>query len=135
MSFTTKAAVILLALTATGQAQARPPLREVPQVVDGFYAIGLADEVRKNCPSISPRMVRAYMFLRSLESFARDAGYSDAEIDALSDDKAAKDRLKARIRSDLAARGASPDKPEGYCAVGREEIARDSAAGRLLRTR
>lgn len=138
MSMTTKAAAILLAMAAAGQAPATagalPPLAENPKVLDGFYAIGLADEVRKNCPSISPRLLRAFSFIRSLKSYAEDAGYSEAEIKAL-DDSPAKKALEKKVKADLAARGAKPGAPEGYCAVGREEIARDTAAGRLLRTR
>ena len=103
-----------------------------PTVVQGFYAIGLADEIRKNCPSISPRLVRAYTFLKSLESYARNAGYTEADVDALKDspERAA---LEARIDADLAARGAVPGNSAGYCKVGREEIARGTQAGKLLK--
>ena len=112
---------------------ALPPLHEDPTVVGGFYAIGLADEVRKNCPTIEPRLIRAFNYLQSLEKYARDQGYTQADIDALQDNKAEKEKLKARILADLARRGASPGTPDGYCVVGAEEIAKDSAAGRLLR--
>ena len=44
-------------------------------------------------------------------------------------------RLRAVIRADLAARGATPENPEGYCTVGREEIAKGSVAGNLLRAK
>ena len=54
---------------------------------------------------------------------------------AFVDNKAEKEKLRARIRADLAKRGASPKTPEGYCTVGREEIAKGSAAGKLLRAR
>ncbi|KAF0674863.1 DUF5333 domain-containing protein [Profundibacterium mesophilum] len=124
-------AAMLGALAAP--AFAKPPLHQNETVRSGFYAIGLADEVRKNCPSISPRMIRAWTYLKSLEGYARDAGYSRDEISALTDNKAEKEKLRAVIRDDLRGRGAVPGKPEGYCAVGREEIAADSAAGRLLK--
>ncbi len=118
-----------------GPAAALPPLHEDRTVLTGFYAIGLADEVRRNCPDISPRLIRAIGYLQSLKSYAMEAGYTEGDIDMLQDNKAAKERLRARIRADLAARGAVPGRAEGYCAVGREEIARNSAAGRLLRRR
>lgn len=114
-------------------AAALQPLHQNPTVVNGFYAIGLADELRKNCESIEPRWLRAYNYLKALEKFARDAGYSDAEIDQLVDNKSEKERLRDQIQDDLAQRGASRQTPEGYCTVGREEIAKNSAAGRLLR--
>ena len=122
----------LAALMAT-PAVALPPLHENPTVVNGFYQIGLADELRKNCTALSPRWVRAYNYLRSLEKYAREAGYTEAQIEELADNRAEKEKLRARIRADLAKRGASPENPEGYCTIGREEIAKGSAAGRLLR--
>lgn len=125
--------IAFTAVLSAAPASALPPLHKDPTVVSGFYAIGLADEVRKNCDSIGPRMVRAWNYLMSLERYARKAGYTDADIEALVDNKAEKEKLRARIRADLAKRGATPDTPDGYCTVGREEIAKDSAAGRLLR--
>ena len=80
-------------------------------------------------------MFRAYNYLRSLARFAQKAGYSDAEIEQLTENREEKERLRKIIRADLAKRGASPKSPEGYCTVGREEIAKNSAAGRLLRTK
>lgn len=117
------------------QTAALPPLEEDATVLGGFYAIGLADEVRKNCPSIEPRIIRALTYLETLKSYARNQGYTNDDIRALQDNKAAKEALKARILRDLAARGATPGATEGYCDVGREEIAMDSAAGRLLRVK
>jgi hypothetical protein len=114
-------------------AQAKQPLHEHPTVVSGFYWIGLANEIRKNCESIHPRVFRAFSYLRGLHKFAQDNGYSDAEIQELIDNKAEQEALKTRIRADLKRRGASPQTPEGYCTVGREEIAKNSSAGRLLR--
>lgn len=111
------------------------PLHKNPTVVNGFYNIGLADELRKNCDAIDARMFRAFSYIKSIERFAREAGYSDAEIDEFVDNKQEKEKLRARIRADLAKRGASPKTPEGYCTVGREEIAKGSAAGRLLRAK
>ena len=130
-----KASVIAIAALTifSTSASALPPLHENPTVRNGFYAIGLADELRKNCGSLSPRMVRAYNYLRSLDKFAREAGYNDAQIEALADNRAEKKKLRKQIRADLAKRGATPKSPEGYCTVGREEIAKGSKAGRLLR--
>lgn len=114
-------------------AVALPPLHENPTVVNGFYQIGLADELRKNCEDLRPRWLRAYNYLKSLETYAKDEGYSNQQIEDLADNKAEKEKLRTRIRADLAERGASPENPEGYCTIGREEIAKGSTAGRLLR--
>ena len=129
------ACIAVLTAAIASPAVALEPIQKNPTVISGFYAIGLADEVRKNCDSIDARMFRAYNYLRSLARFAQKAGYSDAQIEELTENKAEKERLRTIIRADLAKRGASPKTPEGYCTVGREEIAKNSAAGRLLRTR
>lgn len=122
-----------LALSVAGASAAQTPLHEEPTVREGFYAIGLADEVRRNCPQISPRLVRAYSLLKSLEGYALRSGYTDADIEALKDNDAAKEALRQQIRADMAARGAHPGNTAGYCRIGREEIARGSQAGRLLK--
>ncbi len=126
---------ILLLIGAAGPALARQPLHEIPPVVHAFYSLGLADEVRRNCAAIDARMFRAWRFLSSIERYARKLGYSDAEIDDFVRNKSEKERLRARIRADLAKRGATPRTPEGYCTVGHEEIAKGSVAGRLLRAK
>ena len=125
----------LIFAAIAGPAAALQPLHEDPRVVNGFYAIGFADEIRKKCDTIDPRMFRAFGYLRSLERYARDAGYTSEQIEELTDNRAEKERLRARIRADLAKRGATPETPEGYCTVGREEIAKGSAAGRLLKVK
>ncbi|MDD9922039.1 MAG: DUF5333 domain-containing protein [Boseongicola sp.] len=122
-----------LAVSIASPSVAMQPLHENPTVVNGFYTLGLADELRKNCDDLSPRWLRAYNYLKALEKFARKSGYSDAQIEELTKNRAEKEKLRVRIRADLKKRGASPENPEGYCTVGREEIAKGSAAGRLLR--
>ena len=125
------ATVLLLGAPAL----ALQPLHENRTVIGGFYSIGLADELRKKCDGIDARCFRAYRYLKALEKYARNAGYSDDQIEELTENKAEKELLRTRIRADLAERGASPENPEGYCTVGREEIAKGSVAGRLLRAR
>lgn len=116
-------------------AAALQPLHENPTVLNGFYVIGFADVVRKKCPTIEPRIFRAIGYLRSLERYAKNAGYTSQQIDELADNKAEKTKLRQKILADMAKRGATPETPEGYCTVGLEEIAKGSAAGRLLKAK
>jgi hypothetical protein len=127
--------VSLTFIALAAPAAALKPLHEDARVLNSFYVVGFADEIRKRCDSIEPRIIRAYMYLKSLESYARKAGYSSEDIKELQDNKAEKEKLRAKILADLAKRGATPENPEGYCTVGREEIAKGSAAGRLLRAK
>ncbi len=131
--FRTLSTLVFIGLAAP--AAALQPLHEDTRVLNGFYVIGFADEIRKRCDSIEPRIFRAIGYLRSLERYALKAGYTSEDIDELQDNKAEKEKLRSKIRADLAKRGATPQTPEGYCTVGREEIAKGSAAGRLLKSK
>lgn len=127
-------ALTLVPLMAV-QAEAKPPLREVAVIDDALFDLGLADRIRKNCPTINARMFKAIGFVRGLEKKARDMGYTQAEIDAYTDSDADKDRLRARAARFFAARGVDPTIPESYCAVGLEEIQKSSRIGSLLRAK
>ena len=132
MSIGKKLTVLALAVSISAPAMALEPLHKNRTVVAGFHALGMADLLRRNCDELSPRYLRAYNYLKALEKYARDAGYSEAQIEELTKNREEKERLRSQIESELAERGASAENPEGYCTVGREEIAKNSAAGRLL---
>lgn len=113
-------------------ALANPPLREVKSINDGLLAVGLADEIRKNCSSISGRVFKGVARLRGIHKTAVDMGYSKQEIETFVDSRAEKNRLKARGQAYLKANGASLADSESMCALGRKEIAKNSAIGTLL---
>ncbi|WP_299670904.1 DUF5333 domain-containing protein [uncultured Roseobacter sp.] len=119
-------------LAAPVSALAKPPLRDVKPIDDGLFAIGLADQIRKNCPQISARILPALSALQNLNQTAKDMGYTQAEIDAHVDSDAEKDRLRARAAQYMASKDLKTDQA-GYCALGKEEIARNSTVGVLLR--
>ena len=133
--FVKKLGILAVVVLVSTPAVALEPLHQNRTVVSGLYAMGLADLVRRNCDDISPRYLRAYNYLKALEKYALDAGYTPAQIEELTDNREEKQKLRARIEDDLAKRGASAETPQGYCTVGREEIAKNSAAGRLLRAK
>jgi len=120
--------MIMFAIAAV----ANPPLREVRSINDGLLAVGLADEIRKNCGSISGRILRGIARLRSIHNSARAMGYSDQEIKTFVDSRAEKNRLKARGKSYLNANGANLDNEASMCLLGSKEIAKKSAIGTLL---
>ena len=130
-----KLGILAVVVSVSTPAVALQPLHENRTVIAGFYAMGLADLVRRNCDDISPRYLRAYNYLKALEKYALNAGYSPAQIEELTDNREEKQKLRVRIEAELAERGASAETPQGYCTVGREEIAKNSAAGRLLRAK
>ena len=126
--------LILLAFILLGCAAAgAQPLSQNRTVTEGLVAVGMALEIDARCESLSARKLRGLLLLRDLRAAARDAGASDAQIDAYVDDPVEKARLEAEARARLADLGAIPEDGASYCAVGRALIAQASPAGRLLR--
>ncbi|QFT60275.1 hypothetical protein FIU94_15715 [Sulfitobacter sp. THAF37] len=114
---------------------AKPPLREVAAIDDALLDVGIADAIRDNCPTIDARLIKATAFLWRLKGQANDLGYTDAEIDAYRKSDAEKERLKARGRAFFKARGVDTSNPQSYCALGLEEIQKQSRIGSLLRAK
>ncbi|KIN64695.1 hypothetical protein Z946_3587 [Sulfitobacter noctilucicola] len=128
-------AALLGASLLTTPAMAKPPLREVSAIDDALFDLGIADIVRKNCPTISARMFKAIGYVRNLEKKARGMGYSQTEIDAYTDSDAEKNRLRAKAATFFRARGVDTSDPQSYCALGLEEIQKASRIGSLLRAK
>jgi hypothetical protein len=114
---------------------ANPPLREVAAIDDALLDLGIADRIRKECPSISARMVKAVTYVRGLEKKARKLGYSKAEIEAYTDSDTEKARMRARGAEYFAAQGVETSDPQSYCALGNAEIQKGSRIGSLLRAK
>lgn len=129
------AALALIAALTAAPLLAKVPLSDVPEIDDGLFAIALADELRKTCDTLDARMLRAYSTINALKSRARELGYSDAEIEEHVTSRSEKARMRARGETYLKANGVAVGDAAGYCALGRAEIARKSAIGRLLRAR
>lgn len=129
-----RAAMIIAAfsMALAAPVAANPPLRDVKEIDDALYTVGLANEIRRKCPEVSARFFKAVRYLRNLEAKARDLGYSEAEIKAHLDSDVEKKRLRARAADEMKAAGYTQDK-QGYCALGRAEIAQKSDIGALLR--
>jgi len=126
---------LILSLTLLASpAMALEPINLEPHINESLIAGRVGDTIRNVCPSISARMLVALSKLRELESYARDKGYTEADFEAFMDNKAEKDRLKAQAAAYLTAAGAVDGDAESYCMVGRDEIAKGSLIGSLLRS-
>ncbi len=122
-----------LALMGGAAAAAAVPLNENAHINDRLFAARVADRIRKTCPSISARLFYAYGEMKKLERYALDQGYKRDEIKAYIKNREEKQRLYAKAEAYLAAHGARPGAAEGFCALGRDEIAKKSLIGSLLR--
>lgn len=125
--------IVLAGLALAPLAAAAGSLYDNKAINNGLISVGIAIEISDKCSSIDPRTVRGLGYLSSLKRQARAQGFSDAQINAYIDDKAQKKKLEGQARAWLAKRGASGN--EGHCKVGREEIAKNSQIGALLRAK
>ncbi len=123
---------LILSLSA-GVLSAKPHLRDVPEIDGTLLAVGIADEIRKNCPDISARMIKAIGVVKSVGARARDMGYTDAEIDAYRKSDREKARLRAKRDAYLKAGGVKAGSSDAYCTLGRTEIEKGGQIGALLR--
>lgn len=130
----TIAALLAFALPAAS-ADAKPSLRDVPEIEDALFAVAIADEVRDYCDTINARLFKAIGVLRRLKARANDLGYTDDEIRAYIESDAEKARMRSKGKKFLAANGVSYSKPETFCTFGRAEISKSSAIGVLLKAK
>ena len=128
-----KRLILILSLLAA-PAHALEPINMEPHINESLIAGRVGDIIRNTCPTISARMVVVYSKLKALERYARDKGYSEADFQAFRDDKVEKNRMKAQAAEYLRAAGAVEGDAESYCRVGRDEIAKGSLIGELLRS-
>lgn len=128
-------ACALVATTFAVDAKSLPPLEENSRVRGEFLAAAIGDEIRKNCPSISARMLRVLGRVNKLEEYAISQGYTKSDIKEMREDPGAKARLKAMRDDYLAANGVVAGNPDSYCRLGHEEIQKKSLTGWLLRAK
>jgi len=113
--------------------QAQQALKDVAYVTEGLIAVGIAYELSEVCDDIDARLLRGLGYLNQLKSHAKGLGFSNAEIDAYTDNKAEQDRLEQIARARLVSMGATPGDEASHCAVGRSEISKQTTIGYLLR--
>jgi hypothetical protein len=126
------ALAVLTALPASARAQDLPPLGQVEVITEGLINTAIAYELDRKCEELEGRRLQGIAFLWSLESEARQRGYSRQEIEAFIDNDEEKDRLEGIARERLRGMGAVDGQWDTYCTVGRQEIAKGSQIGRLL---
>jgi len=125
---------LILCLMSAPPALALEPINREPHINESLVAGRVGDIIRNTCPTISARMVVVYSKLKELERYARDKGYSEADFTAFRNNGAEKNRMKAQAADYLRAAGAVEGDPESYCKVGRDEIAKGTLIGQLLRS-
>ena len=124
----------IAALLLAAPAFALEPINQEKKINDTLRSGFIARQIADNCPTMEPRKLRALGELNKLRDYALSKGYSADELRAFVESKDEKARGKREAAAWLEAKGAVPGKPEVYCTVGEEEIARNSLIGYLLRS-
>ena len=127
------APIFALALATPTQAADLPPLEDNPRIVHELVSGEVGYQIQKHCPSISPRYLRAMSRLNKLKAYALEAGYTEAQMEALDGNPAAKAKRDRLVGEYLAANGVTKGDAESYCRLGRAEIEKNSLTGYLLR--
>ena len=102
---------------------------------EGLVAISMANVIRKTCPGISARMLKAWFYIKTLETEAQSLGYSAQEVTAFVKDPMEKKRVLSIAQERLADHGVIPEQPATYCTLGLAEIEAGSAIGKLLKAK
>jgi hypothetical protein len=136
MRMTSKVIVSLFAASlALSTPASAAGLKDETKINEGLLAVGIADEIRNRCGSISARTFTALGFLNSLKRDARAKGYSSDEINRYTKSKTEKAKMRKRGEAYLAQNGASTSDAASMCRLGRAEIAKRSQIGVLLRAK
>jgi hypothetical protein len=129
------ALVIGIATTASVAEARAQSLASEDDINTGLFNVAVADRIRKKCDDISPRYFTALGYLQSLKNEALKRGYSDTEIDRYINDDAERGKMEERRNAYIRASGADPKDRASLCRLGRQEIARQSQIGQLLKAR
>lgn len=123
----------LAAVMAVGSpAAALEPLSQEKYINDRLIAARIADRIRRECPGYNARMVYAWNQARALKSYARNKGYSEAQIETFLDSKEDKRRIYAVAEDYLTRQGAREGDPQSFCRVGQQEFANNSYIATFL---
>ena len=123
---------VLAAALLAGPAAALPPLSQERHINESLVQARVADMLRRGCPSLDARILRAFGEARKLKRYALDQGYSEAQIDAFLDSRDERRRIYAEADRYMTANGVVSGQPETFCRLGQQEIERKTIAGSLL---
>ena len=127
--------IALLSLLVAAPVSALEPISKEAHINKTLLQGFIADKIADNCPSMAPRKMRALTELLKLRDYALKQGYDEATVRNFVESKTEKARGKAEADAWLKQAGAVQGKPETYCAIGREQIAKNTLIGYLLRDR
>ena len=127
-------AVVLVAMAGAALAAVDySKMRADRRVQSELLAASMAYLIDKECASIRPRKLTVLTYALSLKRYAKSLGYTGDEVDAYVADRDEQARFREMAEARLIEKGADPDEPESYCAVGRAEIEKRTYLGSMLK--
>jgi len=127
--------ILLSAVIAVSAGSAQAGLESEKDINDGLLVIAAADKIRRACDSIGGRLFTARSYANQIKDMASERGYSDAEIEAYINNKQEKAKMRERRNAYFQSKGASNLDAQSLCVLGRDEIARGTQIGRLLKAK
>lgn len=133
LRFVVFAAAALGSGLAVLPAQALEPLDQEAYINERLVSARVADRIRRECPSISANMLKAFGEAQALKAYAQRKGYPDAQIDAFLDDRTQRQRIYAIAEEYMRKHGVRDGDANSFCALGYAEIDARSVTGSLIR--
>ena len=128
-----KSLIVAAVLLGATPALALEPINQEAHINKTLLQGFIADKIADTCPQMEPRKLRALGELNKLKDYALKKGYSAAEVRDFVTSKTEKARGKKLAVEWLAKAGAKEGDVQAHCKVGRDEIAKASLIGYLLR--
>lgn len=128
------AGLMVLALSYASSAVAKPEIKDNPEIFQRLMTTAIAHEIRDKCPTIEARKMAATFYVLGILNYARQQGFSQAEIEAYRNIESEQDRLRAATYAYLDKNGVDRSKPESHCSLGEREIASGSQVGKLIKS-
>lgn len=124
---------VMIAVPGLASGDGKVPLPTEEHINTQLIAAQAGDILRHTCPQIHARMFVVWDKMFMLRNYALEAGYSEAEVKKFLSDPVQKARVQAAAKDYLETRGAKPGDVESYCQVGRDEVAKGTLLGQIIR--
>ena len=127
-----KAVLMAISMANASPAAAQQKLSQDEHVTRVLVSAAIGEDIRNNCSGISGRMFRVYSKAKKLERYARDQGYTEAQVNQFLRSKTQQSRIIGLARTYMVENGVVEGQEATYCSLGRAEIAKGTLTGFLL---
>ena len=113
-----------------------PELWALKKIENGLIDIGLAHGIQENCDTIEPNRLRGLLYANSLGYYAVQKGYKWSVVRKFFLSEKERAILREKVIAFVKKKGIrNYERPNALCALGMEEIKKNSRVGVMLRTK